>query len=247
MKFRLWTILSVAVWLLANAPAPAAYTYVLSGVTNGESIPSGTIRTVSLFLHYDPTAGGATPVNNFAPGSNGLFSANSGVRYTPASGVTLTPGAVVPNAGQFDTALARNTTSETGFTPLTGFILQNNNPTPPGAISTVADPNNLLLFSFPVTFTNSGTSPQTITLRSNRLDPTATDNVLTYTLQSLDVGPAAGGAGPTLPGDINLTITVVPEPTSMALMGMAAFGFAGSVWRKRRQAKAAAVEAPAPV
>ena len=39
---------------------------------------------------------------------------------------------------------------------------------------------------------------------------------------------------------LTFQVAAIPEPGSLALMGMAAFGFAGAVWRRRQAARSGA-------
>jgi len=244
MKFRVLAALSAIGCLFASAPAPAGYQYVLTGITNGEVIPIGTTRTVNLFLNFDGTGTNALP--------GGIFSAWTGMRYTQGTTASLS----IVNPPQPDGAQASASTGikanpdfndsptrgalpgNTAFSNVTGFTrlyaLLAGATTAPYAQSTSAantanggTATSLYLGSFNIRFDNTAGANVPLTLQANLYDFTQPlSNINTGQFQNLDAQ--------TQPGVINFTVAGVPEPGTMALVGFAATGFGGVLWRKRR-------------
>jgi hypothetical protein len=254
MKFRVLAALSAIGCLFASAPAPAGYQYVLTGITAGEVIPIGTTRTVNVFLNYD----GSGPAN-VLPG--GLFSAWSALRYTTNASASLTvvsppqPDGAPPTATtgikanpDFNDSTTRGPTAgntafsnETGYTRLYALLAGSTLATQNYATSTSANntanggtATSLYIGSFNLQTGNTAGANVPITLRANLYDLTSGANILTAQFASLDAATAAGS--------VSFTIAGVPEPGTMALVGFAATGFGGVLWRKRRTAAKAKSE-----
>jgi hypothetical protein len=221
----------------------------LTGITSGEVIPIGTTRTVNLFLNYD-----GQPPANVLPG--GLFSAWSALRYTtnptatlsivnpPTDGQTPIPaGTGIRNNADFNASTARGPAG-TGFSNVPNFtrlhaLLASSNLPPNYATSTSANntggsPTSLFIGSMDIRFDNTAPANVPLTLQLGLYDLTSGANITTSTFQVLD--------SVTQPGTISFTVAGVPEPGTMALVGFAATGFAGTLWRKRRAAAKAKSE-----
>src|SRR5262245_25259446 len=244
MKFRVLAALSAIGCLFASATAPAGYQYVLTGITAGEVIPIGTTRTVNMFLNFDGTGTNALP--------GGIFSAWSGLRYTSGTTASLS----IVNPPQPDGAQASPSTgikanpdfndsptrgpATTAFSNVAGFtklyallagstLSAQNYATSTSAANTAngGTATSLYIGSFNIRFDNTAGANVPMTLQGNLYDFTPPlSNINTAQFQNLDAS--------TQPGVINFTVAGVPEPGTMALVGFAATGFGGVLWRKRR-------------
>jgi len=235
----------LALWLGLTASAPAAF--VLS-ISNPGPLNSGQSALLNVSIAWNGTG-----TNLLAPGSEGLNAATVGLRLAPTSLGTVTAVAtpvlgtdVIPNPGLNASGPTGNQAfgsagmpaSPSGSNLLGAFLSAPGT----GAIfaSNALANTPVLIGSFRVT----GGSPGGVTVVAERLDPNPVSigQFVSGAGNPLDdpllLPPGTGGVAP---GSIQFQ--VVPEPTSMALVGMAAAGFVGNLWRKRRQAKAAAPEA----
>lgn len=209
MKIRgmiLWAALAA---LAAAAPARAAYVYQFTdasgnAISSASQTPNGSL-TLQVYLLE---TGGTTTLRD-----NKLFSAGVRVTYdnppgsgTP-SGVTAVTS-VQPNP-QFDFVGTRSIGP--AFTDLNEGVIQNPQVSP--------DANNRILIG---NFTFSGINPGSVQVTA--IDIPGTNNTLLGNATVIDSQIAAG----------SITITVVPEPGSLLLTGLAAVGF--GCWRRRRSA-----------
>ncbi len=231
------TALAVATWLLAAAPAPAGFVFTFSNV--GDIASSGT-RTMNVFLHWDGTG-----TNSLAP-SDGLSEADFGIRLLNSSPGTVTvanpTGADVSGNNDFDFQ-QRNAPNNSGFSTVSGYtnlaglqlgIISNPPPNTSGPGNTGGDSATLYLGSFTLTASaNNGPTPLGVTVRAFVRNTAAPDNFQDANFTNLDSQIS--------PGDATFNITPVPEPASIALVGLAMSSLAGAAWRKRRNNAVAVV------
>jgi hypothetical protein len=227
--------------LIAAPTASAAFNFTFGTTSTGDLAP-GQTRIINVFLTYD----GVGP-NTLA--NPGVAAANWAIREATGGGsVSLVPDPPVLGvnaAGNADFGPPNGVIAPLGstappavFPPVTGFTnvggLRESvlagavNSSGPGNVG--GSPTSLLLGSFTVTGGTSGP----VTIQAGRLDPTRPDNFVDGSATSFDLN-AAGGVNINA-GTLAFTVAI-PEPGSMALVGMAAFGFAGAVWRRRRAAR----------
>ncbi len=243
----LWSILALSV-VLTTGVSRADYFFQFDSNNYIINTPGGSV-TVNVFL-----AANNTGTNDLAE-LNAFGLLGAGVRLNPIQGVfpqiTPPPSIVTAVNGnpQFDSGASVDNTGAPGSVGFTELVVTN--PTVfPGAPN---PPTSIFLGSF--TFTDQlGVNSQT-TIDAVMFDPTATSaSNSVFLLGNLGVLGSTdgnnsdnGGAGPPGGGDdviisatatITVDLTNVPEPSSLALCGMAAAGAFG-YWRRRKHASPA--------
>jgi len=230
MRGCLTTVLAVGAWLVAVPAAPAGFVFTFSNVGD---IQTGQTHTVNVFLHWDGSG-----TNNLAAG-NGLSEADFGIRLLQSSPGTVTvanpTGADVAGNNDFDFQ-QRNAPNNSGFSTVSGYtnlaglqlgIIANSPVTTSGAGNTGGSVDTLYLGSFTLTAgPDAGPNPLGVTVRAFVRNTGTSDNFLDSNFTALDSQIS--------PGDASFNVTPVPEPGSIALLGVAATGIAGAAWRKRR-------------
>jgi len=248
---RAWILaaLSVGGCLIATPGAWAGFVFTFTNQFS--NVQPGQAQTVNVSLNFDPSFGNTTNTLNttglaaasfglrLATGNTGSVSISqvAGISNPDVSGNTDFPArSATPAAFPdviFSTAVTQTQGSTTGFpTKFVGLQLSNAvaNVNTSGAGNAVngASPTSLFLGSFRITGgTNGNVSLQAFVLNNN--GDNISDGSTNFDNQ-------------TRPGTFNFTVSSVPEPTSMALVGFAATGFAGALWRKRRSRQGLAVE-----
>lgn len=236
MRGCLTTVLAVGAWLVAVPAAPAGFVFTFSNVGD---IQTGQTHTVNVFLHWNGSG-----TNNLAAGS-GLSEADFGIRLLQSSPGTVTvanpTGSDVTGNNDFDFQ-QRNAPGSLGFTAVSGYtnlaalqlgIITNPPVTTSGAGNTGGAVDTLYLGSFTLTAgPNAGPNPLGVTVRAFVRNTATTDNFQDANFAPLDSQIA--------PGDATFNVTPVPEPGSIALVGLAMSGFVGAAWRKRRSPQSAA-------
>jgi hypothetical protein len=235
---RAWIVaaLSLTGCLIAAPTASAAFNFTFTG-TNPLVVP-GQTQTIRVYLTYD----GNGPNTLLSPG---LLAANWALRVANGGTGSVTvpepPNPAVAGNQDFATnggtitPISAVTAPPALFSTLTGFTnlvgLREGGPTAsattsaqPGNIAGGGTPTSLFLGTVNVTGGNSGT----VTIQAGFLNTNATNNFLDGTATGFDTSIT--------PGTITLTVAI-PEPGSMALVGMAAFGFVGAAWRRRKAAR----------
>jgi len=220
--------------LIAAPTASAAFNFTF-GTTVPVVVP-GTPQTIRVYLTYDGVGpntlltpgvsaanwalrvanGGSGSVTvpeppNAAVGGNQDFPATGGV-IAPISAVTAPP-ALFPQVTGFTNLVGLRESSGTQVTTAGA-----------GNLAGLGTPTSLFLGTVNVTGGTSGT----VTIQAGFLNPTSTNNFLDASATGFDTSIT--------PGNLVLTVAV-PEPGSMALVGMAAFGFVGAAWRRRKAAR----------
>jgi hypothetical protein len=230
---------------LAAAPlASAGFVFTFSNVGD---IQTGQTRTVNVFLHWDGSG-----TNSLSAANGGLTEADYGIRLLQSSPGTVTvadPGTFVnggPPGGtgsstttnaDFDvvTKYGPGTSPSNGFSTISGYqnLAAVGSSSSAGANSSSANNTGgsaatLYLGSFTLTAgPNNGSTPLPVTVTAYLRNTFAgAGNFLDANFTDLDSQITAGNA--------NFNVTPVPEPGSIALLGLAMSGVAGAAWRKRR-------------
>jgi hypothetical protein len=234
MQRWLTAALSLGASLLMAGPASAGFVFTFSNIGD---IPGGGTRTVNVFIHWDGTG-----TNILTPANGGLSEADFGLRLLNSSAGTVTvanpTGSDVSANMNFDFQQG-NAPGTPGFTNVSGYtslaalqlgLIANPPVTSSGSGNIGGSADTLYLGSFTLTAgPNNGPNPLAVTLRAYVRNTQTTDNFQDASFNSLDSQIANSTAD-----DATFNITPVPEPGSIALVGLAMSSLGGMAWRKRR-------------
>src|SRR5262249_17572611 len=166
---------------------------------------------------YPVAADGRTTLRN-----TGLATADVRVTFNTPSGIAavLSANDIFPTSGpgQFDSTLGTGVTANNA-------TLNEQRLAAGGVTSPASDPTRLYLGTFRFT----GQSAGTVTLAA---ESPATSGATVLN----DFPPNTGISNPIKPGSATLTVSPVPEPGSLLLVGAAAVG-AAALWRRVRPAR----------
>jgi len=243
-------LLAMAVCLVAFSQAEASISYQLVTDQSSYTLSSAGTVVVNLFLQETTTGTSQSYLaDTSATGGQGLF--GFGLLVTRSSG-TATLGTAVKNTTDFNGNFLVNPNGATqvgiqgdrGLTPGNGAV---------GTANTLGNGNGrtVLLASLNISAT-AGTSTFVLNDFSN-FQPASNDTLAFKTLDGFNAnqngapqGSATDWTGTIANGNFTFQVTVsaVPEPSSMALCGLALAGAGFGVYR-RRKAKLAADAAAA--
>jgi hypothetical protein len=236
-RARLWPVVGLLalLGLGLSPPTVRAQTFTLQQLLNGQTITIGGL-TFANFRDFSSIASGpmAAPVDpNLVTVTGFIEGANVGIRFQSATQFLAGPLSTQDTLFSYDVfttdgsnGIFGNTAEIEGFgTSGTGLILvgearedENKNPVPD--ISTPPRTSKLVSSNPGL----AGTIDQ-----ATFLSP---QNFLTI---SKDIGLSGGTTGAAFLSDFEQTFAI-PEPSSLALVGLSALGLAGYRWRRRKLA-----------
>jgi hypothetical protein len=199
--------------LIALSCQTAKAAFVLSLELEGQTnVQPGAVTTISAYFRETTTAGEASRLSDV---NFGLISANFGVTRTASTGNNNITAST--SSSQFDGSGPLTFNASSADFPLTALL------NTPVGVAAGANSFRILLGTFSVTGGTLG-SNATFTIGQ----PLANDFILGDGI--LDVGPLSVG---TQLSPVSISITAVPEPSAIALLGI----FGGSVafyrWKRR--------------
>jgi hypothetical protein len=220
MRLRSCVLATIAALLLGgSARADFVYEFAQGGTfQNSFLVNQGSTINIQVYLAQ------TTPSTNLT--SPGLIDGGASLQFSASAPFTVTSsGNITPNP-QF---AGPNNTSVSTSGGTTTATVQVHNATPVVATTTDPSGNAAILLG---TFTFSGVSAGTGITFTALPDPSSSNNVdgNHVVLDSLVHNSSAA-----------ITVVAVPEPGSLLLAGLAATGFAGAAWRRRRQRQTATV------
>jgi hypothetical protein len=224
MRLRSFVLAAVAVLLLGgSARADFVYEFAQGGTFgNSFSVNQGSTIAIQVYLAQQ---NGSTNLTN-----PGLVDGGVSLNFSATSPFTISSTSnISPNSSQF---AGPNTTSLSTSSGTTTATVQVHNSSPVVASTTDASGNAVILLG---TFTFTGSTPGSGNTLTALPDPSSNNNVdgNNVVLDSMIHNSTAA-----------ITVVAVPEPGSLLLAGLAAAGFAGGAWRRRRQRLAATAAQP---
>jgi hypothetical protein len=217
MKLRMIFMATLLTLIVSGGVARAGYTYVITDANNDTTqaytINVGQTLTVYLYVAQTGTSTGLT--------TSGL--ASGGVQLNTSIPSVATVTSVTPNTtangGQFDTG--SSTTGASAYATVTQVFSA-----PVVAPTSGTNANRILIGEFTFTGESAGS---TITVTAV---PSTGSNV-----NVLGNGTSIDSMLAANPISASITVVAVPEPSSMALGGLAVAGLAGGVFRRLRKNK----------
>jgi hypothetical protein len=205
----------VLLWLAAAPPARADLFFATAsdGVPTNEFVIPGVGQTVDVQVYLVETNGSVLSTER-------LFAAGVQMRFDSPSGVAavLSPDHVTPNAAFNDPG-----SIEKLVTAASAKLSEATD----GLTLVSPDAQNRILLG---TFRFTGLSEGSVSLTLLRFNPAPDDRIITGQANVLDA---------LVTQQLPVTISVVPEPGSLALMGLAAFGMTGIACIRRRKTRLA--------
>jgi hypothetical protein len=210
MKITSCVAFAVIALLCSIADAAVIYNFELEGQTN---VQPGAVTTISAYFRETGTAGEPSRLSDV---NWGLINANFGVTRTASTGNNNITASTANS--QFDGSGPLTFNASSADFPLTALL------NTPVGVAAGANSFRILLGSFSVT---GGTLGSTATFTIGQ--PVANDFIL---------GDGISDAGPLVVGTqlspVSISITAVPEPSSIALLGIVGSSVAFISWKRRR-------------